>query len=105
MIMKNGHDIQITSLEHAFYNAVLLYKDKPCTHFLSLNKKKLIDLDKSYKFYQKIIHSFKEAVMSVQKTDNLFIFKIKGTEDSVDVVFNMLDYLFTTYLSFRNYEE
>ena len=105
IIMKNVHDMQIIALEHAFLMLFFLYKDKPLFSFLCLNKRKLIDMDKSYKFYQKAVHAFKKAVLSVQKIEDIFLLKIKTTEDNIDVLFNILEHIFKTYLNFRNYTQ
>ena len=61
-----------------------LYKDK------SLYIIRMIINEKDYKFNQKVIHLFKDGVLNVRKIENVFIFKLKGLDDNIDLIFDIL---------------
>lgn len=104
-LYKLGHDIEVSSTEYAFLILFYLYKEKDMYSFMCLDKRKLIDLEKASKFYQKIIVLFKEAAINARKTENTILFTIKSTDLSVNqilILANILDSIFISYLRYRN---
>lgn len=103
-VQKFGHDLEITSLEHAFLILFFLYKEKEMYSYMCLEKRKLLDLEKSCKFYYKIITLFKEGVLNNMLLEDIMIFKIKDTfyEDAnLNILADILVCIFKIYLEQR----
>lgn len=103
-ILKIGHDIEISSVEHAFLLLFYIYKDKGIYSYMSLENRKLVDVEKGAKFYQKTVQLFKDATLTSSKTGDICIFTVKGedlTVDQVTVVAGILSNMFRIYLAYR----
>lgn len=108
-LYKNGDDLEITALEHAFLMLFYIYKEKNMYSYMCLEKRKLIDSEKSCRFYHKAISYFKEGVLNSFLLDDLMIFKIKETgkndENYFEIIFDILHPLFRQYLYKRNLKD
>lgn len=103
-VLRSGHDLEISALEHALLIHFYLYKEKSLYALLSLGQRKLISPANSCRFYQNTMHLFKEAVLSQQKAGGIAVFQIKGIacmHDGAEAVFVLLDYLFCAYMRNR----
>lgn len=104
-IYKNGHDLEVSALEHAFIACYYIYKDKEMYSYLCFKKRKLIDVEKGCKFYYKVISMFKEGISNSFSSNKAILFKIKehkGTpETNQSFYFELLNPLFKMYLSYR----
>lgn len=107
-VFKLGHDIEITSIEHAFLVLFYLYKEKNMYSYMCLDKRKLVDVEKATRFYQKIILLFKEATLSASRVEGVVIFTVKADDLSIDqisVVSEVLSPMFRIYLKYRDEAE
>ncbi|ELA40978.1 uncharacterized protein VICG_02008 [Vittaforma corneae ATCC 50505] len=103
-----GHDIEITSVEHAFLILFYLYREKDMHSYMCLDKRKLIDIEKATKFYQKIILLFKEAALCASRVGDVIIFPVKTDDLStgqIGVVSVILNSMFKMHLEYRNEAE
>ena len=103
-VYKNGHDIEITAIEHSFLILFYLYKENDMFAYLCLEKRKLIDVEKVCKFYEKIVIIFKETILSASKAGNLGIFKVKSqgfTISQLSVLSYLLYQFIKIYLLYR----
>lgn len=107
-IMKSGHDIEISAIEHAFLIYFYLYKEKDMYAYMCLQKRKLMDFEKSCKFYHKVISLFREAAITASKAESVVFFQIKAGELSLEqrnVISDILLYLLRIYLQQRSMED
>lgn len=106
-IVKSGHDIEMSAIEHAFLIYFYLYKEKDTYAYTCLQKRKLMDFEKSCKFYHRVMSLFREAATTASKTGNLVFFKVKTSELNAgqrDVVSDILLYILRIYLQQRSME-
>lgn len=104
-IMKSGHDIEINASEHAFLILFYLYKEKDMYSYMCLERRKLIDLEKASKFYQKAVFLFKEAVLTANRVGKIVIFRVKNEDFSIDQIIILSDIItgmLRIYLTYRN---
>lgn len=104
-VFKSGHDLEMTGVEHSFLLLFYMYKEKDIYSYMSLEKRKLIDLEKASKFYYKMIHLFKEGILTASRLKNTVVFKVKNEDFTVDqmvILSDVLKKLFKIYLKFRN---
>lgn len=105
LIYKNGHDIEITAVEHSFLILFYLYKEKDMFSYMCLEKRKLLDVEKVSKFYEKIVSIFKDSVLGATKAGNLAIFKVKSesfTNAQISAISYVLHRFLRIYLQYRN---
>lgn len=104
LIYKNGHDIEVSAVEHSFLILFYLYKEKDMYSYMCLEKRKLIDTEKISKFYEKIVAAYKDSVVGATRAGDLAIFKIKSDTFSIAQIasiFYVLHCFFRIYLRYR----
>lgn len=107
-VMKSGHDIEISAIEHAFLIYFYIYREKDMYAYMCLQKRKLMDFEKSCKFYHKVISLFREATTAASRTENMVFFQIKANElgkEQRDIISEILLHLLRIYLRQRSMED
>lgn len=103
-VIKYGHDLELSAIEHAFLLLFYLYKGKEMYSYMCLEKRKLIDTGKSCKFYHKLISIFRETVLNSTKAEDIVVFQSKSGEydtSQLNVISHILFYFSKFYLSYR----
>lgn len=103
-VFRQGHDIEITAVEHAFIIQFYMYKQRDTYAYMCLSKRKLIDIEKVSKFYQKTVILFKDATHCASKTEDACLFTLRCgdlTDDQVAVLGPIMDRMFKIYLGYR----
>jgi len=102
-VLRLGHDIELSAVEHAFLVMFYMYRQRNMYAYMSLDKRKLVDLEKAARFYQKMVGLFKEATQCASRVGNVMIFGVKGemTVEQAGVVGQILDQMFRVYLRYR----
>lgn len=104
-IMRQGHDIEITAVEHGFLILFYLYREKDIYGYMCLDRRKLIDITKACKFYQKMTQMYREAVLTASRVRNIVLFRIRNETFStgqMSVISEILNSMFRIYLKYRN---
>lgn len=96
-IYKNGHDIEISAIEHSFLILFYLYKEKDMFSYMCLEKRKLIDLERVCRFHDKIVSVFKETTLNASKIGNLAIFRLKTHDFSIHQI-SQISYILYQFL-------
>ncbi|KAM0680131.1 hypothetical protein GINT2_001827 [Glugoides intestinalis] len=107
-VMKQGHDIEITAVEHGFLILFYLYREKDIYGYMCLDRRKLIDITKASKFYQKMAQMFREAILTASRLREIVVFRIRNEAFSITqmtVISAIQNRMFRIYMRYRKEEK